>query len=44
MSNGQVIAAQAADSLLRIENVCMSIVVFQLSEDTVGISAVRRGI
>lgn len=43
MSNGQVIAAQAADSLLRIENVCMSIVVFQLSEDTVGISARSTG-
>ena len=42
-ANGQVIAAQAADSLLRIEDVRMSIVVFQLSEDTVGISARSTG-
>lgn len=43
ISNGQVIAAQVADSLLRIENVRMSIVVFQLTEDTVGISARSTG-
>ena len=42
-ANGQVIAAQAADSLLRIEDVRMSIVVFQLSEDTVGLSARSTG-
>ncbi|MBR4694865.1 MAG: DHH family phosphoesterase [Selenomonadaceae bacterium] len=41
--NGQIIAAQAADSLLRIENVRMSIVVFQLKEDVVGISARSTG-
>ena len=34
---------QVADSLLRIENVRMSIVVFQLAEDTVGISARSTG-
>ena len=34
---------QVADSLLRIENVRMSIVVFQLTEDTVGISARSTG-
>ncbi|MFV0636563.1 DHH family phosphoesterase [Mitsuokella sp. WILCCON 0060] len=43
ISNGQVIAAQVADSLLRIENVRMSIVVFQLTADTVGISARSTG-
>ena len=41
--NGQIIAAQAADSLLRVENVRMSIVVFQLKEDVVGISARSTG-
>ena len=41
--NVQVIAAQAADALLRIENVQMSIVVFQLNENTVGISARSTG-
>ena len=41
--NGQVIAAQAADSLLRVENVRMSIVLFQLKEDVVGISARSTG-
>ncbi|WP_294157618.1 DHH family phosphoesterase [uncultured Selenomonas sp.] len=41
--NIQVIAAQTADSLLRIENVNMSIVVFALTEDTVGISARSTG-
>ena len=41
--NSQVIAAQAADSLLRIEDVQMSIVVFQLNESTVGISARSTG-
>ena len=41
--NGQVIAAQVADSLLRVEDVRMSINVFQLDEDTVGISARSTG-
>jgi len=41
--NIQVIAAQTADSLLRIENVRMSIVCFALTEDTVGISARSTG-
>ncbi len=41
--NGQIIAAQAADSLLRVENVRMSIVIFQLTADTVGISARSTG-
>ncbi|MGF0127548.1 DHH family phosphoesterase [Selenomonas bovis] len=43
LANAQVIAAQTADSLLRIEGVRMSIVVFALSEDTVGISARSTG-
>ena len=37
--NIQAIAGQAADALLTIENVRMSIVLFQMKEDTVGISA-----
>lgn len=41
--NNQIIAAQAADSLLRIENVRMSIVLFRLKEDVVGISARSTG-
>lgn len=41
--NIQAIAAQTADSLLRIENVRMSIVVFQLKPDVVGISARSLG-
>ena len=43
IANGQIIAAQAADSLLRVEKVRMSIVVFQLTADTVGISARSTG-
>lgn len=43
MANCQVIAAQAADSLLRVENVRMSIVIFQLTNDTVGLSARSTG-
>ena len=43
MNNIQVIAAQAADSLLRIENVRMSMVVFRLPNNTVGISARSTG-
>ena len=41
--NIQVIAAQTADSLLRIEKARMSIVVFALKEGTVGISARSTG-
>lgn len=41
--NAQVVAAQVADSLLRIEDVKMSIVVFRLSAETVGISARSSG-
>ncbi len=41
--NVQVIAAQAADSLLRIENVRMSIVIFQLPNKVVGLSARSTG-
>ena len=43
MPNVQVIAAQAADGLLKIESVRMSIVCFQLKSDTVGISARSTG-
>ncbi len=42
-ANGQIIAAQVADSLLRIENVRMSIVCFQIKENVVGISARSTG-
>ncbi len=41
--NIQATAAQVADSLLRIENVRMSLVVFQLTADTIGISARSTG-
>ena len=41
--NLQVIAAQTADSLLRIENVRMSIVTFAIKEDVTGISARSTG-
>ena len=41
--NIQATAAQVADSLLRIENVRMSLVIFQLTADTVGISARSTG-
>ena len=43
MPNIQTIAAQTADSLLRIEEVRMSLVVFQLTPSTVGISARSTG-
>lgn len=43
LPNIQVIAAQVADSLLRIEGANASIVVFQLSPDTVGVSARSTG-
>ena len=41
--NVQVIAAQAADALLRVENVRMSLLCFQLRDDVVGISARSTG-
>ena len=37
--NAQAIAAQAADNMLYIEEVRMSIVIFQMTPDIVGISA-----
>lgn len=43
LPNIQVIAAQVADSLLRIEGANASMVVFQLSTDTVGVSARSTG-
>lgn len=43
LPNAQIIASQAADSFLRIENVRMSIVCFHLSSDVVGISARSTG-
>ena len=43
LPNIQVIAAQVADSLLRIEGANASMGVFQLSPDTVGISARSTG-
>ena len=43
LPNGQIIAAQAADSLLAVENIRMSIVCFQLKTDTIGISARSSG-
>lgn len=42
-SNIQAIAGQAADSFLNIENVRMSIVLFQMKDDKVGISARSGG-
>ena len=39
LANGQIIAAQAADGMLRVDGVRMSIYVFQLPGDAVGISA-----
>lgn len=43
MPNIQAIAGQAADALLTIENVRMSIILFQMKDDTVGISARSSG-
>ena len=43
LANGQIIAAQAADGMLRVDGVRMSIYVFQLSGDVVGISARSTG-
>ena len=37
--NVQAIAGQAADSLLRVEGVRMTVILFQMKNDTVGISA-----
>lgn len=41
--NVQAIAGQAADSLLRVEGVRMTIILFQIKGDTVGISARSTG-
>ncbi|MBE8955029.1 MAG: DHH family phosphoesterase [Quinella sp. 2Q5] len=41
--NVQVIAGQAADSLLTVEGVRMTIILFQMNSDTVGISARSTG-
>lgn len=41
--NVQVIAGQSADSLLRVEGVRMTIILFQIKNDTVGISARSTG-
>ena len=41
--NVQAIAGQAADSLLRVEGVRMTIILFQMKNDTVGISARSGG-
>lgn len=43
LSNIQVIAAQVADSMLRIEGVRASMVIFQLTPEIVGISARSAG-
>ncbi len=43
MPNIQAIAGQAADGLLTIENVRMTILLFQMKDDTVGISARSTG-
>ncbi|MBR2774586.1 MAG: DHH family phosphoesterase [Selenomonadaceae bacterium] len=41
--NVQAIAGQAADGLLRVEDVRMTIILFQMKDDTVGISARSAG-
>ncbi len=41
--NVQVVAGQAADSLLSVENVRMTIVLFQMKDDVVGVSARSSG-
>ena len=41
--NVQAVAGQAADSLLRVEGVRMTIILFQMKNDTVGISARSSG-
>ena len=43
LPNGQIIAAQAADGMLRVDGVRMSIYVFPLVSDVVGISARSSG-
>lgn len=43
LPNGQIIAAQAADGMLRVDDVRMSIYVFPLASDVVGISARSSG-
>ncbi|MBQ3854268.1 MAG: DHH family phosphoesterase, partial [Anaerovibrio sp.] len=43
MPNIQVVAAQVADAMLRIENVRVSLVIFQLTANTVGVSARSNG-
>ena len=43
LANGQIIAAQAADGMLRVDGVRMSIYVFQMPGDMVGISARSTG-
>ena len=43
IQNGQIIASQAADGMLRVDGVRMSIYVFQMTADTVGISARASG-
>lgn len=43
LQNGQIIAAQAADGMLRVDGVRMSIYVFQMAGDMVGISARSTG-
>ena len=43
LPNIQVIAAQVADSMLRIEDVRVSMVIFQLTPDVIGISARSTG-
>ena len=43
LPNGQIIAAQAADGMLRVDSVRMSIYVFPLASDVVGISARSSG-
>ena len=43
LPNGQIIAAQAADGMLRVDGVRMSIYVFQMTGDVVGISARSTG-
>ena len=43
IKNAQVIAAQAADTMLRIEGVKISIVLFYLDDDGIGVSARSNG-
>ena len=43
LPNMQTIAAQTADNLLRVDDVRMSIVLFRIDDETVGISARSTG-